>query len=150
MSDCGVPVSRLLGDITRYLGVAQTSSLTHAQRHQPVTGISQDSRSVRPGDLYIALPGRTHHGGALAARQRRGRSHYSAQLCPSAAWGVHGSVARSAMMMALWVLGSSKFGNRRPHQNPVSAFSARRAPAIASSQTPSEIAASRGLEGFSG
>lgn len=63
MSDCGVPVSRLLGDITRYLGVAQTSSLTHAQRHQPVTGISQDSRSVRPGDLYIALPGRTHHGG---------------------------------------------------------------------------------------
>lgn len=67
MSDCGVPASRLLGDITRYLGVAQTSSLTHAQRHQPVTGISQDSRSVRPGDLYIALPGRTHHGGAFAA-----------------------------------------------------------------------------------
>ncbi len=28
----------------------------------PVTGISLNSRSVRPGDLYVALPGATRHG----------------------------------------------------------------------------------------
>ncbi|WP_211880448.1 UDP-N-acetylmuramoyl-L-alanyl-D-glutamate--2,6-diaminopimelate ligase [Pseudarthrobacter albicanus] len=28
----------------------------------PVTGISLDSRAVRPGDLYVALPGATRHG----------------------------------------------------------------------------------------
>lgn len=27
-----------------------------------VSGVSLDSRAVRPGDLYVALPGRTHHG----------------------------------------------------------------------------------------
>ncbi len=30
-----------------------------------VTGTSQDSRLVRPGDLYVALPGQRHHGGAF-------------------------------------------------------------------------------------
>lgn len=31
-----------------------------------VSGITLDSRLVAPGDLYVALPGRRHHGGAFA------------------------------------------------------------------------------------
>ena len=33
-----------------------------------VTGITHDSRQVRPGDLYAALPGATAHGASFAAR----------------------------------------------------------------------------------
>ncbi|MFJ6213963.1 UDP-N-acetylmuramoyl-L-alanyl-D-glutamate--2,6-diaminopimelate ligase [Streptomyces sp. NPDC092296] len=33
-----------------------------------VTGITHDSRAVRPGDLYAALPGAHHHGAAFAAQ----------------------------------------------------------------------------------
>ncbi|MGC3993874.1 MAG: UDP-N-acetylmuramoyl-L-alanyl-D-glutamate--2,6-diaminopimelate ligase [Propionicimonas sp.] len=32
----------------------------------PVTGVSLDSRSVRPGDLYVALPGQVTHGARFA------------------------------------------------------------------------------------
>ena len=32
-----------------------------------VTGITHDSRQVRPGDLYAALPGSRHHGSSFAA-----------------------------------------------------------------------------------
>ena len=33
-----------------------------------VSGITLDSRLVRPGDLYVALPGRRHHGAEFAAQ----------------------------------------------------------------------------------
>jgi UDP-N-acetylmuramoyl-L-alanyl-D-glutamate--2,6-diaminopimelate ligase len=33
-----------------------------------VHGITHDSRLVRPGDLYVALPGRRHHGAEFAAQ----------------------------------------------------------------------------------
>ncbi|HWJ52938.1 MAG TPA: UDP-N-acetylmuramoyl-L-alanyl-D-glutamate--2,6-diaminopimelate ligase [Propionibacteriaceae bacterium] len=33
-----------------------------------VSGITHDSRLVRPGDLYVALPGRRHHGAEFAAQ----------------------------------------------------------------------------------
>jgi UDP-N-acetylmuramoyl-L-alanyl-D-glutamate--2,6-diaminopimelate ligase len=33
-----------------------------------VSGITLDSRLVNPGDLYVALPGRLHHGAAFAAQ----------------------------------------------------------------------------------
>ncbi|MBT2273560.1 UDP-N-acetylmuramoyl-L-alanyl-D-glutamate--2,6-diaminopimelate ligase [Rhodococcus qingshengii] len=66
MSHCDVLGHRPLGEIARYLGVAQSVTLTCAQQLQTVTGISQDSRLVRPGDLYVALPGLTHHGAAFA------------------------------------------------------------------------------------
>ncbi|MBT2275025.1 UDP-N-acetylmuramoyl-L-alanyl-D-glutamate--2,6-diaminopimelate ligase [Rhodococcus qingshengii] len=65
MSD-GVLAHRSLGEIARYLGVARSVTLTPARQLQTVTGISQDSRRVRPGDIYVALPGLTHHGGAFA------------------------------------------------------------------------------------
>ncbi|MFJ1702284.1 UDP-N-acetylmuramoyl-L-alanyl-D-glutamate--2,6-diaminopimelate ligase [Kitasatospora sp. NPDC088346] len=32
-----------------------------------VTGITHDSRAVRPGDVYVAFPGANHHGAAFAA-----------------------------------------------------------------------------------
>src|SRR5437868_14934031 len=32
-----------------------------------VTGVTQDSRDVRPGDLYLALPGRRVHGAVFDA-----------------------------------------------------------------------------------
>jgi UDP-N-acetylmuramoyl-L-alanyl-D-glutamate--2,6-diaminopimelate ligase len=36
--------------------------------HMEVTGLARDSRSVRPGELFVALPG-TRHDGAAFARQ---------------------------------------------------------------------------------
>ena len=33
-----------------------------------VTGITQDSRAVEPGDLYVALPGARWHGASFAAQ----------------------------------------------------------------------------------
>lgn len=36
-----------------------------------VTGITVDSRMVAPGDLYVALPGRLHHGAAFAQQAVR-------------------------------------------------------------------------------
>ncbi|RIQ30063.1 UDP-N-acetylmuramoyl-L-alanyl-D-glutamate--2,6-diaminopimelate ligase, partial [Jiangella rhizosphaerae] len=32
-----------------------------------VTGVTHDSRQVRPGDLYMALPGAVTHGARFAA-----------------------------------------------------------------------------------
>ncbi len=36
-----------------------------------VTGITLDSRLVRPGDVYVALPGRAHHGAQFATEAVR-------------------------------------------------------------------------------
>ncbi|MFG2842849.1 UDP-N-acetylmuramoyl-L-alanyl-D-glutamate--2,6-diaminopimelate ligase [Kitasatospora sp. NPDC048296] len=33
-----------------------------------VTGVTHDSRVVRPGDVYVAFPGANHHGAAFAAK----------------------------------------------------------------------------------
>ncbi|MEE1785118.1 UDP-N-acetylmuramoyl-L-alanyl-D-glutamate--2,6-diaminopimelate ligase [Streptomyces sp. SP17BM10] len=33
-----------------------------------VTGVTHDSRAVRPGDVYVAFPGANHHGAAFAAK----------------------------------------------------------------------------------
>ena len=41
-----------------------------AARAVLVTGVTLDSRAVRPGDLYAALPGFTTHGAAFAAAAR--------------------------------------------------------------------------------
>ena len=34
----------------------------------PVTGVTLDTRLVEPGDLFVGLPGRNHHGAVFAAR----------------------------------------------------------------------------------
>ncbi|NIL81157.1 Mur ligase family protein [Rhodococcoides kroppenstedtii] len=46
-----------LGDVASFLG---RDSPPDAAR--PVGDVCDDSRAVRPGDLYLALPGRVHHG----------------------------------------------------------------------------------------
>ncbi|WP_078656381.1 UDP-N-acetylmuramoyl-L-alanyl-D-glutamate--2,6-diaminopimelate ligase [Kitasatospora aureofaciens] len=33
-----------------------------------VTGVTHDSRAVRPGDVYVAFPGANHHGAAFAGK----------------------------------------------------------------------------------
>jgi len=47
-----------LSAIGESIGVA----VPGASHSVPVTGISLNSRAVRPGDLYVALPGATRHG----------------------------------------------------------------------------------------
>ncbi|MFF7631790.1 UDP-N-acetylmuramoyl-L-alanyl-D-glutamate--2,6-diaminopimelate ligase [Kitasatospora sp. NPDC008050] len=54
-----VPVP--LAEIAELLGVA-------AVEGEPATGITHDSRAVRPGDLYVAFAGANHHGAAFAAQ----------------------------------------------------------------------------------
>jgi UDP-N-acetylmuramoyl-L-alanyl-D-glutamate--2,6-diaminopimelate ligase len=52
---------RRLHDIARWLGVAAPGT------DAAVTGITHDSRAVRAGDLFAALPGATGHGARFAA-----------------------------------------------------------------------------------
>ena len=37
------------------------------EAHQPVTGITLNSRDVRPGDIYVGMPGARRHGAEFAA-----------------------------------------------------------------------------------
>ncbi|NYI07096.1 UDP-N-acetylmuramoyl-L-alanyl-D-glutamate--2,6-diaminopimelate ligase [Allostreptomyces psammosilenae] len=50
-------------DLAAHLGVH-----VRGVAEQPVTGITHDSRAVRPGDLYAALPGARAHGADFAAQ----------------------------------------------------------------------------------
>ncbi|WP_184934956.1 UDP-N-acetylmuramoyl-L-alanyl-D-glutamate--2,6-diaminopimelate ligase [Kitasatospora kifunensis] len=50
-----------LAEIAQLLGLA-------AVEGEPATGITHDSRAVRPGDLYVAFAGANHHGAAFAAQ----------------------------------------------------------------------------------
>ncbi len=56
-----VPVS--LGDLADHLSIA---ALDPAVAAVHVTGVSQSSRSVAPGDLFVALPGMRTHGATHA------------------------------------------------------------------------------------
>lgn len=53
------PVS--LGELLAAVPMIATEDI-NAVRSISVTGVAQSSRDVRPGDLYIALPGRRFHG----------------------------------------------------------------------------------------
>lgn len=53
-----------LSDIAAHLGVAW--SWAGVVEDCRVAGISQDSRLVSPGDVYVALPGSSHHGADFA------------------------------------------------------------------------------------
>jgi UDP-N-acetylmuramoyl-L-alanyl-D-glutamate--2,6-diaminopimelate ligase len=52
-----------LGELAAALGVSGP-----AAEEVEVTGITHDSRAVRPGDLYAALPGARHHGADFAGQ----------------------------------------------------------------------------------
>ena len=51
--------------VAEYLGA--DGELLHEQGTLVVAGVCQDSRQVRPGDIYAALPGTEHHGGEFVA-----------------------------------------------------------------------------------
>jgi UDP-N-acetylmuramoyl-L-alanyl-D-glutamate--2,6-diaminopimelate ligase len=58
---------RTLAQVADHLGVELPAG---APPHGEVTGITHDSRAVRPGDLYAALPGSRTHGAQFAADAR--------------------------------------------------------------------------------
>src|ERR1022692_378858 len=49
-------------------GDAEQNPFSARNEPRGVTGITHDSTSVRPGDLYAALPGSRHHGAAFCAQ----------------------------------------------------------------------------------
>jgi UDP-N-acetylmuramoyl-L-alanyl-D-glutamate--2,6-diaminopimelate ligase len=64
---------RPLAELAVLLGVRTAGRdapgpLTAASGSRGVCGITHDSRRVRPGDLYAALPGGTYHGGRFCAQ----------------------------------------------------------------------------------
>ncbi|MBB2901510.1 UDP-N-acetylmuramoyl-L-alanyl-D-glutamate--2,6-diaminopimelate ligase [Kineococcus radiotolerans] len=58
-----------LSDVAQVLGTSVAAGApTPAPPGTPVTGVTLDSRRVRPGDLYAALPGANVHGARFAAQ----------------------------------------------------------------------------------
>ena len=65
-------VPRSLAQVAARLGVPLIPGATPgAQARGAVTGVTLDSRTVRPGDLYAALPGARTHGADYAADAAR-------------------------------------------------------------------------------
>jgi UDP-N-acetylmuramoyl-L-alanyl-D-glutamate--2,6-diaminopimelate ligase len=60
--------ARSLGELRSRLGGTADSAVSGAQ--PTLTGVACDSRLVRPGDLYAALPGEHTHGARFAAQAR--------------------------------------------------------------------------------
>ncbi|MDQ1603744.1 MAG: UDP-N-acetylmuramoyl-L-alanyl-D-glutamate--2,6-diaminopimelate ligase [Actinomycetota bacterium] len=65
------PVPRPLSAVSRHLGVSVTPASSGDPADVSVTGVTLDSRAVRPGDLYAALAGATAHGADFTAAARR-------------------------------------------------------------------------------
>ena len=61
----GLP-PRSAAEIAEHLGDRLASFESGAAPDAPVTGVTLDSRAVRPGDLYAALPGSRAHGAQFA------------------------------------------------------------------------------------
>lgn len=53
-----------LAEVARLLGLPPVEGA-------PVSGVTHDSRAVRPGDVYVAFPGANHHGAKFAAQAVR-------------------------------------------------------------------------------
>lgn len=54
------PITKGLGEIASFLGIEIDPSATKVQ----ITGISSNSQTIQSGELFLALPGATTHGGA--------------------------------------------------------------------------------------
>ncbi len=63
-----------LGTIGESVGVV----VPGASSSIPVTGISLNSRTVQPGDLYVALPGAARHGADFVSQAVDGRGRSGA------------------------------------------------------------------------
>jgi UDP-N-acetylmuramoyl-L-alanyl-D-glutamate--2,6-diaminopimelate ligase len=67
------PRVRSLADVAAAAGLAAAPTQIPAFWHGiQVTGVTHDSRQVRTGDLYAALPGEHHHGADFAVQAARG------------------------------------------------------------------------------
>jgi len=62
----GRPIT--VADAARLLGEALRAEVASPAAEARITGITHDSRAVRPGDLYAALPGANAHGADFAAQ----------------------------------------------------------------------------------
>ncbi|WP_045299053.1 UDP-N-acetylmuramoyl-L-alanyl-D-glutamate--2,6-diaminopimelate ligase [Saccharothrix sp. ST-888] len=63
------PAVTPLAEVARLLGLEPLPSAPEdSAEGAQVTGITHDSRAVRPGDVYVAFPGANHHGAAFAAQ----------------------------------------------------------------------------------
>jgi UDP-N-acetylmuramoyl-L-alanyl-D-glutamate--2,6-diaminopimelate ligase len=64
-----VPVRPLTG-LAAMLGLRQPDSDSSFIHHElrGVSGVTHDSSAVRPGDLYVALPGSRHHGASFCGQ----------------------------------------------------------------------------------
>src|SRR5690606_36389976 len=58
------PVGHRLADVAAFLRVPAPTAV----RDVTVTGLAQDSRQVRPGDVYLARPGAHTHGAEYAGQ----------------------------------------------------------------------------------
>ncbi|WP_374228061.1 UDP-N-acetylmuramoyl-L-alanyl-D-glutamate--2,6-diaminopimelate ligase [Streptacidiphilus sp. ASG 303] len=57
-----------LAEVAALLGPVPSAAVAGAAAEAEVTGITHDSRAVRPGDVYVAFGGANHHGAAFADR----------------------------------------------------------------------------------
>jgi UDP-N-acetylmuramoyl-L-alanyl-D-glutamate--2,6-diaminopimelate ligase len=60
-------VPRPLGGLAELLGLRSSAAAQAVGQQARLTGITHDSRRVRPGDLYAALPGSRVHGARFCA-----------------------------------------------------------------------------------
>jgi UDP-N-acetylmuramoyl-L-alanyl-D-glutamate--2,6-diaminopimelate ligase len=60
--------ARPLSGLAALLGLRATAQVTGATVTAGVTGVTHDSRRVRPGDLYAALAGSNYHGARFCAQ----------------------------------------------------------------------------------
>ncbi|WP_374474235.1 Mur ligase domain-containing protein [Williamsia sp. DF01-3] len=71
-----------LGDVAEFLRVPLNVDDNPLTPELLASGVSVDSRQVRPGDIYVALPGDRFHGiDFVGEAARRGPSRWSA-MCP--------------------------------------------------------------------
>ena len=92
-------VGRSLAEIETFLGLAGVAA---HEREIRITGITSDSRTVEPGDLFIALAGagaQSHHGAEFLA---------SAQSAGAAAVLTDGKVELGQTSIPVLVLGSAE------------------------------------------
>lgn len=63
------PVPVALTEVARAAGAPAVADASGVEvTHVQVTGVTHDSRAVRPGDLYAALPGSNAHGATFTAQ----------------------------------------------------------------------------------
>jgi UDP-N-acetylmuramoyl-L-alanyl-D-glutamate--2,6-diaminopimelate ligase len=67
-------------------------------KDEEITGVSSDSRRVKPGDLFVAIPGNTHDGAAFVDEAKRnGAVAVCGESLPEGTSGIRTGNVRSAL-----------------------------------------------------